>query len=60
MASFSSFLVQPSAGRALALNGGLLDIPDLNSDNALILLVISWFAVHPDVSFAKIQTLAFS
>lgn len=30
----------------------------LNSDNSLALLVISWFAVHPDISFAKIHSLA--
>lgn len=32
----------------------------LNSDSSLALLVISWFAVHPDVSFAKIHPLALS
>lgn len=32
----------------------------LNSDNSLALLVVSWFAVHPDISFAKIHTSALS
>lgn len=33
---------------------------NLNSDNSLALLVISWFAVRPDISFAKIHTLTLS
>lgn len=64
MVNLCSFLDQPSAGRVLGLNGNLLDLPSrelgLNSDDSLALLVISWFAVHPDISFAKIRTLALS